>query len=90
MSGCVSKQRAYLFDSFRDGLQPSIVFVVALHQRIMPLEGLHASDNDCTGLLFFTANFLPVPGDPSVHNEVFVSLAQRSKQSRVLTPGGSS
>ena len=87
MSGCVSKQRAYLFDSFGDGLQPSTIFVVALHQRIMPLEGLHASDdNDCTRLLFVTAKFLTVSANPSVHNEVFVSLTQRSKQSRVLTP----
>ncbi len=57
MSECVSKQRAYLFDSFRDGLQPSTIFAIALDQRIMPLYGLHASDdNDCTRLLFFTMN----------------------------------
>jgi len=79
VSECVSKKRAYLFDSFCDGLQPSTIFVVALHQRIMPLEGLHAGDdNDCTRLLLFTMN-LTVSGDPSVNNEVFVSLTQRSK-----------
>ena len=86
MSGCVSKQRAHLVASFRDDLQPSTVLVVALHQRIMPLKGLQESDeHDGTGLLLFTLHSI-VLADPSVNNEVFVSLTQRSKESRVLTP----